>query len=142
RSSVRGTLQTVEIHSPAEILKRVNDAVYQDSKISEVFVAISVVLINNKTFEFKYCGAGDTPITIKEKSSNEVKGLTSEGLLIGFSKKVEYSDLSLKLKPGDIVLITTNGIIESRNKDGKQFGKLSLQKFYKPMTLMRILWKN
>lgn len=126
RSSIRGASQTVEIHSPAEILKRVNDAVYQNSKISEVFVAISVVLINNKTFELKYCGAGDTAITIKEKSSNEVKKLTSDGLLIGFSKKAEYSDLSLKLNSGDIVLIMTDGIIESRNKDGKQFGDTKL----------------
>lgn len=126
RSSVRGTLQTVEIHSPAEILKRVNDAVYQDSKISEVFVAISVVLINNKTYELKYCGAGDIPIKIKEKTSNEVKELTSDGLLIGFSKKGEYSDLSLKLNSGDIVLIMTDGIIESCNKDGKQFGETKL----------------
>lgn len=126
RSSVRGTLQSVEIHSPAEILKRVNDAVYQDSKISEVFVAISVVLINNKTFELKYCGAGDIPITIKEKSSNEIKKLSSDGLLIGLSKKEEYSDTSLKLNPGDIVLMMTDGIIESRNKAEKQFGETKL----------------
>jgi len=126
RSSIRGTLQSVEVHSPAQILKRVNDAVYQDSKISEVFVAISVVLLNNKTLELKYCGAGDTPITIKEKSSNEIKKLISDGLLIGLSKKGEYSDSSLKLNPGDVVLMMTDGIIESRDKAGKQFGENKL----------------
>ncbi|WP_337871925.1 response regulator [Ignavibacterium sp.] len=127
RSSVRGTLQSVDVHSPAEILKRVNDAVYQDSKISEVFVAISVIMINNKTFEIKYCGAGDTPIMIRESQPTKITKLSSEGLLIGFSKKGEYSDISLKLKSGDVVLMLTDGIIESRNKDGKQFGENKLE---------------
>ncbi len=123
RSSVRGTLQSVESHSPAEILKRVNDAVYQDSKISEVFVALSVILINNKTFEMKYCGAGDNPITIKEASNNRIRRISSEGLLIGFNKNSHYSDTTLTLSAGDIVIMMTDGIIESRDKQGKQFGE-------------------
>lgn len=127
RSSIRGTLQSVDIHSPAEILKRVNDAVYQDSKISEVFVAISVVLINNKTFELKYCGAGDSPITIRESQSNQITKLSSDGILIGLNKKGDYADITFKLKSGDIVLLLTDGIIESRNKDGKQFGENKLE---------------
>jgi len=127
RSSIRGTLQSVDAHSPAEILKRVNDAVYQDSKISEVFVAISVVLINNKTSELKYCGAGDSPVTIKELSSGKIKRLTSDGLLIGLNKKGTYSDITLKMNAGDIVLLMTDGIIESRGKEGKQFGESKLE---------------
>lgn len=127
RSSIRGTLQSVEAHSPAEILKRVNNAVYQDSKISEVFVAISVVLINNKTFESKYCGAGDTPLTLKEISSGIVKKISSDGLLLGLSKNGEYSDTIFKLKKGDILLIMTDGITESRNSEGKQFGEKKLE---------------
>ncbi len=123
RSSVRGTLQSVEAQSPAEILKRVNDAVYQDSKISEVFVALSVILINNKTFEMKYCGAGDNPITIKEASNNRIRRISSEGLLIGFNKNSHYIDTTLTLAAGDLVLMMTDGIIESRNKEGKQFGE-------------------
>lgn len=127
RSSVRGTLQSLDAHSPAEILKRVNDAVYQDSKISEVFVALSVVLINNKTFELKYCGAGDSPLILKEVSTNEIKKISSEGLLLGLNKKGNYSDTAVKLKSGDIILMMTDGIIESRNKEGKQFGELKLE---------------
>jgi sigma-B regulation protein RsbU (phosphoserine phosphatase) len=127
RSSIRGTLQSVDAHSPAEILKRVNDAVYQDSKISEVFVAISVVLINNKTSELKYCGAGDTPVTIKELTSGKIKKLNSDGLLIGLNKKGNYSDITLKMNAGDIVLLMTDGIIESRGKEGKQFGESKLE---------------
>lgn len=127
RSSIRGTLQSVDAYSPAEILNRVNDAVYQDSKISEVFVAISVVLINNKTFELKYCGAGDSPLIFKETISNQIKKISSDGLLLGFNKKGNYSDTLLQLKSGDIILMMTDGITESRNKEGKQFGEFRLE---------------
>ncbi len=126
RSSIRGTLQSVETYSPAEILKRVNDAVYQDSKISEVFVSISVVLINNKSFELKYCGAGDTPITVKDSTTNQIKKISTDGLLIGFNKNAVYKDTNLTLNPGDIIVMMTDGIIESRNKNGKQFGESKL----------------
>ncbi|AFH48123.1 Response regulator [Ignavibacterium album JCM 16511] len=126
RSSIRGTLQSVDAYSPAEILNRVNDAVYQDSKISEVFVAISVVLINNKTFELKYCGAGDVPLILKENQSKQIKKISSDGLLLGFNKKGNYSDTLLKLKNGDVIVMMTDGITESRSKEGKQFGESKL----------------
>lgn len=131
RSSIRGTLQSIEAYSPAEILKRVNNAVYQDSKISEVFVAISVVLLNNKTFELKYCGAGDTPLTLIESSFRKIKKINSDGLLLGFSKNGNYTDTLIKLKKDDILIIMTDGINESRNKEGKQFGEVKLDEVLK-----------
>ncbi|WP_290662115.1 response regulator [Ignavibacterium sp.] len=131
RSSIRGTLQSTDANSPAEILHRVNNAVYKDSKISEVFVAISVVLINSKTFELKYCGAGDNPLIIKESSSGIIKKISSEGLLLGFSKDSKYSDTILKLNNNDIIIIMTDGITESRNTEGKQFGELKLDEVLK-----------
>lgn len=133
RSSIRGTLQSADAYSPAEILNRVNTAVYQDSKISEVFVALSVVLLNNKTFELKYCGAGDNPITMIDSHSSEIKKITSEGLLLGFKKNGNYSDAIVKLKDNDLLLMMTDGITESRNKEGNQFGEFKLDSTLKEL---------
>lgn len=134
RSSIRGTLQTGKAYSPAEILNLVNDAVYQDSKISEVFVALSVVLINNKTYELKYCGAGDNPIILVNSDSNQINRINSEGLLLGFNKNGNYKDASVTLNKNDIIIMTTDGITESRNKNGWIFSEKKLEELLKSLS--------
>ena len=44
-----------------EILQHVNNMVYNDAKISEVFATLSILIVNNETKKIKYSGAGDLP---------------------------------------------------------------------------------
>jgi sigma-B regulation protein RsbU (phosphoserine phosphatase) len=96
--------------------------VYKDSKISEVFSTLSVVVIENKNMTLKYSGAGDLPIIYKKKSVNEVIKIDSNGLLLGFAKEAIFKDTILQMSPGDSIIITTDGIIESTDINGNQFG--------------------
>ena len=122
RSALRSVLQTAEEYSPSEILEKVNSTVYADTKISEVFATLSIIVINNKTKILKYSGAGDLPI-IYNPASNKISKIKSRGLLLGFSQKGEYEDAILTLEKNDRIYLTTDGLIDSRAKSKESFGE-------------------
>lgn len=119
RSAVRIVLESSQENSPSEILKRVNSAIYNDERISEVFITLSILIVDAEKNLVKYGGAGDLPLIIKKSSVDTLK---SDGLLLGFSGNSEYKDCEVDLESGDEVILLTDGIIESRMSDGKMFG--------------------
>jgi len=122
RSAVRVAIKNYSDISAAEILNKVNEIIYSDAKISEIFSTVSVVLINNDTNVAQYAGAGDLPPIIFNTADKSVSKFKSDGLLLGLSADNSYSDFQIKLNKDDFILLYTDGIIESRNKGGEQFG--------------------
>lgn len=122
RSALRLTLQTINEFSPSLILQQVNKSVYQDAKVSEVFATLSIVTINKKTRIAKYAGAGDLPMIYRNSSTGITDAMKSKGLLLGFAELGNYEDITVTMNSGDSIILVTDGIIESRNTNGVQFG--------------------
>lgn len=80
---------------------------------------MSVLIVNNKTNKVKYSGAGDLPLIYKK---DKVDYILSKGLLLGFDETSEYQDHEIDLISGDELFLLTDGIMESRNPWGEQFG--------------------
>ncbi len=129
RSAFRGVLQNSKDFSPSNILQEVNKYVYQDTKVSEVFATLSILVINNQTGLVKYAGAGDLPIIVKHSSEEEAIEIKSKGLLLGFAPEGKYKDQFIQLNKSDIILLVTDGVIESRSVLGEQFGADKLLNF-------------
>ncbi|MHB8854757.1 MAG: response regulator [Ignavibacteriaceae bacterium] len=126
RSAIRVALETTKEFTPSQLLQQVNKSVYQDAKISEVFATLSIVIINNKSNSLKYSGAGDLPLIYKNNTTGEVQKLQSNGLLLGFAEQGNYHDVALTFGKNDSIFMVTDGIIESRNSSGEQFGTVQL----------------
>jgi sigma-B regulation protein RsbU (phosphoserine phosphatase) len=120
RSAVRFAIQSSEEITPSKIMTGVNKSVFHDERISEVFITLTILLLNNKTNSITYAGAGDLPIVHK---SDEVKMINSDGILLGVDEETEYSDFSVELKSGDEVFLFTDGILESRSGESEMYGK-------------------
>ncbi len=131
RSAIRVALQTTKEFSPSDILEQVNRSVYQDAKVSEVFATLSIITINKKNRTLKYTGAGDLPVIYKNSSLDTVSKIKSNGLLLGFAESGSYEDSSINLNIGDFILLVTDGIIESRNAQGEQFGANRMEEIIK-----------
>ena len=119
RSAIRFALQSVKDLSPADIISKVNESICKDERIAEVFITLSIVIINNKTNKIKYSGAGDLPLVYRKE---KIDYIISNGLLLGFDEKSEYQDHELEMIPGNEIFLLTDGIMESRNPSGEQFG--------------------
>lgn len=123
RTSLRGVLQSADEFSPSAILSRVNKAVYNDSKISEVFTTLSIVIINKEEQTLSYAGAGDVPLLLKNFKSGKVTQIQSKGFLLGFVPEGNYQDISIGMDSGDTLFLLTDGILETRNNSGEMFGE-------------------
>lgn len=134
RSALRGVFQSSNSFSPSVLLNEVNKSVFKDAKVSEVFSTISAVILDNKNFSATYTGAGDLPLIYKNAIDNSVSSIRSKGMLLGFSLNGEYEDTALDVKSGDYLLITTDGIIETRNTGGEQYGSERLMELTKTFT--------
>lgn len=128
RSAIRVALQNIKEYSPKLILEQVNNSIYQDSRISEVFATLSIIVLNNKTNTIKYAGAGDLPIVLRKADTNQAELIQSNGMLLGFSPDGLFEDISLISNKGDMILLFTDGIIESRNVSGESLGTNNLLK--------------
>ena len=126
RSVLRSVLETGETDSPGKILAKVNKSVYKDAKVSEVFTTLSVLILDNKNMVLKYSGAGDLPLFYKNATDGSVSKVKSEGMLLGFAEDNIFEDSVIKLNLHDSFVITTDGLIESRNAKQQQYGTKSL----------------
>ncbi|MFB3055820.1 MAG: SpoIIE family protein phosphatase, partial [Ignavibacteriaceae bacterium] len=126
RSALRSVLQSSQRYSPSAILSEVNKSVYKDAKVSEVFSTISILILDNKNLTASYAGAGDLPLVYKNSSDNTVKRIQSKGMLLVFSEDGAYEDTLIHLNKNDSLLLTTDGIIETRNASDEQFGSKRL----------------
>ncbi len=73
-----------------------------------------------KEIEFSNGGHGFLFLYREEKGGCSVAKI--EGLPLGIDEEVEYKLGKIQLKPGDILLLYTDGITEARNPQGEQFG--------------------
>jgi sigma-B regulation protein RsbU (phosphoserine phosphatase) len=120
RSAIRMVLDSDHEISPASILNKVNNAIYKDERISDVFITLSIISINKKTKTLLYAGAGDLPIIHKSDNAKSVK---SNGILLGFRENGNYQNCEINLKSNDLVYLITDGIPETRCTDGDFFGE-------------------
>jgi len=122
RSAIRVVLKEQKLFSAKEVLKKVNESIYDDAKISEIFTTVSLIIINKKTKEVQYSGAGDLGLLYYDEEAKTVKPYQSEGMLLGARQDGDYDTISMSLKHHDSMFVLTDGIIESRNKNGEQYG--------------------
>lgn len=128
RSAIHSIIEEGDYSSPGKIISKVNRLVFHDSKISEVFSTLSMVVIDRVNMTLRYAGAGDMPIIYKNKSNGELKRIDSKGILLGFKKDAYYEDTDIKMNAGDTVLMSTDGLLECRDGNGNQFGMSKLIK--------------
>lgn len=128
RSAIRVALKNSPEITAADILAKVNEIIFSDAKISEIFSTVSVVLIDKTKNLLQYSGAGDLPPIYYDAGTKSVKKLKSPGMLLGLSNENSYENYDVNIKPSDYLILYTDGIIESRNKNGEPYGLSRLEK--------------
>jgi serine phosphatase RsbU (regulator of sigma subunit) len=104
-----------------EMTATLNDYVHRKTDPNR-FISFFFCELDNLTGELKYVNAGhNPPIVIKKKGKTESLG--SCGLCLGMFPSQKYEMGSVKLGPGDMAVLYTDGITECRNKDNKELGE-------------------
>lgn len=107
--------------SPAQLLTRLNKAVYTHSKRGQ-FVAFLLAIIDLRERTLTLVNAGQMkPL---RKSNGSVQWLDSAGVSfpLGMKENSEYSERTVPLSAGDTLLFLTDGFTEAMNASREQFG--------------------
>ena len=108
--------------SPAEAISKLNAKFKELNMDERSYVTAEAVNINSDQKTFTYSAAGHiVPILLKSGFKiNEItyKSPPVSNWMDGF----DYQDNTMPYRPGDMLVLMTDGIIESKNKNGEQFG--------------------
>lgn len=108
---------------PALMLSSLHRVIHRvkSSKIKRMMTC-QYFCINSKTGDYSVSNAGHCFPAVIRGNGQEVELVKLIGTPLGITKKPKYDNTTLKLESGDVVLLYTDGIIESQNSEGKDMG--------------------
>ena len=74
----------------------------------------------------EYCSAGHPPALLL-RANGDLESLSEGGLLLGVTSDATYYSAKVQLGPDDVLLVYSDGIIESLNEEGDEFGYARLR---------------
>jgi phosphoserine phosphatase RsbU/P len=123
--------------SPARIVTRLNSAVYTHSKRGH-FVAFMLAILDRRKATVTFSNAGQLKPLLK--SGGSVSWLDSTGVHfpLGMMPASPYEESKVKLKPGDVLVLMTDGITEAMNAQQKQFENEGVERSMQEMDTARL----
>jgi serine phosphatase RsbU (regulator of sigma subunit)/putative methionine-R-sulfoxide reductase with GAF domain len=122
RTLVRAAV--VEMHSPVDVLRRVNDQLLPDTR-QGMFVTAVYGVLDTGSGEFTFVNAGHNP-PFWVKRSGEVEKLTRTAIALGVVEQPAMQERTISLAEGDTLLLYTDGLTEAFSPDGNLFGDARL----------------
>lgn len=110
-----------------EAVADVNRLLCRDTEPSGSFVTLFLLQVEAATGRLEWVRAGHDPALLLSAANGEVQELNGPGMALGVDEAFSYPGVSpLGLHAGDIVLIGTDGIWDTRNSRSEKFGKARL----------------
>lgn len=85
------------------------------------FVTLFFGVLDPATGTLLYVNGGHNPPLLR-RASGEVEALPASGPALGMVTDAVYSVRMLRLQPGDVLLVYTDGVVETRSPGGQHFG--------------------
>ena len=92
----------------------------------EAFVALLCARVDVRGATFTYANAGLTPPLLRRRDGR-VELLSQSGVLLGVTPGARYSDSSVELEAGDVIVLYSDGLTEARRGE-TEFGLAGLQR--------------
>ena len=109
------------LKSPREVLREVNDLLYDDND-AMMFVTLLYAVYDPATGELTYANGGhNSPLIVHVDGTSTVLPGTN-GIALGVMPDMNYDERTVSISPGDAVVFYTDGVTEAINETGEEFG--------------------
>ena len=124
-ASVRAYLRSrvTQAGSVADIITDVNRLVSADTMETNQFMTLFFLVVEGQTGQLAWVRAGHDPAIVYSPESDQFGELKGEGIPLGVDEDWLYEESTALIKPGQILVLTTDGIMEAHNQDGGMFGR-------------------
>jgi PAS domain S-box-containing protein len=86
------------------------------------FVTLTLLRVNRQDNSVTWVNAGHTPTLLGRAGTDEVLELLGENLPLGVMPEEQYAEHCTPMQDGDMLLLFSDGLSESVNQQGEQFG--------------------
>src|SRR5207245_5001655 len=103
----------LHLHSLNEIVESLNRMIWNDTR-AEKYLSLFLGLLDVRTKVVHYINCGHTPPLVVRRGHQPIP-LTEGGMVIGLFENPPYQRGQVKLLTGDVLVLSTDGIMESMN---------------------------
>ena len=131
-AETRSTLKAEALHGmqrepgtktgAADTLRLLNALLYDDLNRADLFITMFYLKLDPETRRLSYANAGHNRPLLLHAGETECRELDAEGLILGVRKDTEFEEKSTLLHKDDLLLLYTDGVTETQNRDGEFFG--------------------
>jgi sigma-B regulation protein RsbU (phosphoserine phosphatase) len=107
---------------PEAVLAQVNAVLARDAG-EGMFVSVFYGLLDVGSGGLLFASAGHPPPFLLSPLADAARALEAPGILLGVDPRAEYAARHVRLHPGDVLLLYTDGITEARSASGELFGE-------------------
>jgi phosphoserine phosphatase RsbU/P len=116
--------QLFDLPSPTAVFERLNE-VLPSVKEPHMYATCTALRIHpgsNRACHLEYAIAGQPDMLHASCSTGSISRLGDQQLPLGLMAGPPYNGHSVRLGPGDVLLVATDGILEAADKQGDDFG--------------------
>jgi len=113
--------------SPAEGIASANRLVCAESTRG-LFVTLFFGLLDPVTGDVIFVNAGHNPPLCYRAAEDDLSLLKATGMPLGIDSAAAYGQRSIRMQPGDFLVLYTDGITEAFDEHGTEFGMERLQR--------------
>jgi len=104
----------------AGVVERVNSQIYSYTAANK-FATFFYALYDDRRQTITYCNAGHNPPLYF--NGGRIRRLSAGGTVVGIFADSKYEEETVQAKTGDVFVAYTDGIVESMNEYGEEFGE-------------------
>ena len=107
--------------SPSAAASELNNTLCKTA-IEERFITLSLSILDTNTGRLRLCSAGHPPVLLR-RANGMVEGLgrATAGFALGILPDVAYQEIEVELRPGDVIVIYSDGVTDSRSPTGELY---------------------
>src|SRR6266851_5584198 len=117
-----GTVREIVVdhaRDPAYMLALLNRRL-NGARLDARFIALLFAIYDAPTRKLTLANAGAPyPLLVRDGHVQEIR---LEGVPLGLFPEAKYDEMTIDLRPGDVVLFASDGILESENAEQEEFG--------------------
>jgi phosphoserine phosphatase RsbU/P len=121
RTVIRTETNTRLYMTPASLLKSANFELYEDFSQLGLFATLFIGQYQSSTQELFYANAGHSPV-IYCPAGEKARMLEADGTAIGILPDLSSFDHRVSFRPGDVLVVGTDGLVEARDHKDNRFG--------------------
>jgi sigma-B regulation protein RsbU (phosphoserine phosphatase) len=127
-SNLQASIRALATHQsePAAIFSAVNTTLYESTD-PERFATAFLACLDPSDGAIRYANAGHN-YPILRRADGRIEELARGATPLGAFPGIEYEESRVRLEPGDVLVLYTDGVTETEDASGKQFGEDGLER--------------